>query len=52
MDVLFYILGAIVLTYWILSMSQPPYNRPMIIMEKGTVVLTVGIGLFVVGFIA
>jgi len=50
MNILFYIVGGIILAYWGYNMSQPEWNRPRVIWENGGVILMVGIALIVVGF--
>lgn len=49
MSIVFFILGGVVLAYWGYSMSQPHWNRPRVIWEKGGVILIAGIVLIAVG---
>ena len=51
MAMVFYIVGAIILVYWIRGMIQPAWNRPRIILEKGPAILGLGIVLLILGYI-
>ncbi|SFE17429.1 hypothetical protein SAMN04487869_10485 [Marinobacter sp. DSM 26671] len=51
MSILLFILGAVVLAYWGYCMSQPQWNRPLVILKNGGVIFLVGVVLVVVGFL-
>ena len=51
MKVLFYLLGGIILAYYGISMNTQRGNRPRWILEKGNLILSIGIALMVLGFI-
>jgi len=51
MSVLFFILGGIVLVYWLFCMLQDFAERPEIIRRHSVAVFFVGLALVVLGFI-
>jgi hypothetical protein len=50
MSIVLFVLGAVVLGYWILSIKEPHYNRPRIIWEHGGKILALGLALVAAGF--
>ena len=51
MSVVLYIIGGLVLLYWVNSMSTAQYNRPRIINENGSIILIIGIACIITGYL-